>query len=86
MEALARGADGVIVGGCRLGECHYQVGNYKANKRFEIFKKLLADLGFEPDRVKTLWISGSEGQKLAQEVTAFSEHIQKLGPNPLKVS
>jgi F420-non-reducing hydrogenase small subunit len=30
LKAFADGADGVLIGGCHPGDCHYQAGNYKA--------------------------------------------------------
>ncbi|ADB58598.1 F420-non-reducing hydrogenase iron-sulfur subunit MvhD [Archaeoglobus profundus] len=80
VEALTNGADGVIVGGCHLGDCHYKEGNYKALRRFKLLHKLLTELGIEPERVRLEWISGSEGLKFAEVMTEFDATIRKLGP------
>ncbi|RLI81305.1 MAG: methyl-viologen-reducing hydrogenase subunit delta, partial [Archaeoglobales archaeon] len=50
VEALMKGADGVIVGGCHPGDCHYKEGNYKALRRFKILQKILDELGIESER------------------------------------
>ena len=84
LEALKRGADGVLVGGCHPGDCHYLEGNYKAVYRVALVKELLKSLGIEPERVRLEWISASEGTKFADVVKSFVEEIRKLGPNPLK--
>lgn len=84
LEALKKGADGVLVAGCHPGDCHYQSGNYKTNRRIKLLKKLLDELGIEPSRVRFEYISASEGQKFAQVVTDFVAELKKLGPNPLK--
>lgn len=84
MKALLEGADGVLIGGCHPGDCHYQSGNFKARRRVAILKKVLQQLGFEEDRVWLRWISASEGKKFANTVTEMVEHLKKLGPNPLK--
>jgi F420-non-reducing hydrogenase iron-sulfur subunit len=84
LEALKKGADGVLVAGCHPGDCHYQSGNYKTNRRIKLLKKLLAELGVEPERVRFECISASEGQKFASVVTDFVGEIKKIGPNPLK--
>lgn len=84
LEALKKGADGVLVAGCHPGDCHYQSGNYKTNRRIKLLKKLLGELGIEPTRVRFEYISASEGQKFAQVVTDFVAELKKLGPNPLK--
>lgn len=84
LEALKKGADGVLVAGCHPGDCHYQSGNYKTNRRIKLLKKLLGELGIEPERVRFEYISASEGQKFAQVVTDFVAELKKLGPSPLK--
>jgi F420-non-reducing hydrogenase iron-sulfur subunit len=84
LEALKKGADGILVAGCHPGDCHYQSGNYKTNRRIKLLKKLLDELGIEPARVRFEYISASEGQKFAQVVTDFVAELKKLGPNPLK--
>jgi len=84
MKALLEGADGVLIGGCHPGDCHYQSGNFKARRRVAILKKILEELGFEKERVWLRWISASEGKKFANTVTEMVAHIKSLGPNPLK--
>ncbi|MEO0074403.1 MAG: hydrogenase iron-sulfur subunit [candidate division WOR-3 bacterium] len=80
LRAFRDGADGVFVGGCHPGDCHYVSGNYKALKRITLLQSLLADLGIEPERLELVWISASEGQRFADAVTAFTERIKALGP------
>ncbi len=84
LEALRKGADGVLVAGCHPGDCHYQSGNYKANRRMKLLKKLLGELAIDPDRVRFEYISASEGAKFASVVTDFVDELKKMGPNPLK--
>lgn len=84
MKALLEGADGVLIGGCHPGDCHYQSGNFKARRRVAILRKILEELGFEKERVWLRWISASEGKKFANTVTEMVQHLKQLGPNPLK--
>jgi F420-non-reducing hydrogenase iron-sulfur subunit len=84
LEALRKGADGVLIAGCHPGDCHYQSGNYKTNRRIKLLKKLLGDMGVEPERVRFEYVSASEGHKFAQVVTDFVNELKKLGPSPLK--
>ena len=84
LEALKKGADGVLVAGCHPGDCHYQSGNYKTNRRIKLLKKLLDNMGIESERVRFEYISASEGQKFAQVVTDFVGELKKLGPSPIK--
>ena len=83
LRALLGGADGVIVGGCPPGDCHYVSGNYKARRRMAILKTMLTTLGLEEDRVWIKWISAAEGPKFARTMNEVTEAIKKLGPNPV---
>ena len=84
LEALRKGADGVLVAGCHPGDCHYQSGNYKANRRMKLLKKLLEEMAIDPRRVRFEYISASEGAKFASVATEFVDELKKMGPNPLK--
>jgi len=84
LRALLGGADGVIVGGCPPGDCHYVSGNYKARRRMAILKIILATLGLEDGRVWVRWISAAEGAKFAKTMNEVTQAIKKLGPNPIK--
>jgi F420-non-reducing hydrogenase iron-sulfur subunit len=78
--AFRHGADGVLIGGCHPGDCHYQEGNYKALRRSKLLRKMLAQFGFEPERLRLEWISASEGERLRDVVNEFTEQIRRLGP------
>jgi F420-non-reducing hydrogenase iron-sulfur subunit len=80
VKALASGADGVMITGCHPGECHYIEQNYKALRRYLLLRRTLAGMGIEPERIKLVWASASEGVKLANEITNFVEQIRTLGP------
>lgn len=84
VEALAKGADGVLVGGCHFGDCHYKDGNIKTKNRLDMLSKMLEDMGVDPRRFRREWISGAEGQRFADVVTEFTNELIELGPNPLK--
>jgi len=84
LEALRQGIDGVLVAGCHPGDCHYQSGNYKTNRKVRLLGRLLKELNMEPGRVRFEYISASEGQKFADVVTDFVSQLKELGPNPLK--
>jgi F420-non-reducing hydrogenase iron-sulfur subunit len=85
LEAFRSGADGVLVAGCHPGDCHYLSGNYKAQRRILMLKKVLEQLGLEPERLRLEWVSASEGDRFATIVKDMTEEITKLGPSPLSV-
>jgi len=84
LKALIDGADGVLVGGCHPGDCHYQTGNYKSRRRMAILKCILNEMGFTEDRIWVKWISASEGKLFADTVTRMVDTLKKMGPNPMK--
>jgi F420-non-reducing hydrogenase iron-sulfur subunit len=83
LEALRSGADGVLVTGCHLGDCHYLTGNEKAIRHVEMARSLLGLLGIEAERLRLEWISAAEGARFAQVVSEFTDQIRELGANPL---
>ncbi len=83
LEMFIQGADGVLVGGCHLGDCHYQVGNYYAEKRVKLTKKLLKAIGIEPERLRLEWIAAAEGQRFADTVRDFTELLKSLGASQI---
>ena len=80
LEAFARGADGVLIGGCHPGDCHYMEGNYKTMRRVTLLRPLLHALGIEDERLRLEWISASEGEKVARVITEMVASLRALGP------
>ena len=80
LSAFREGADGVLIGGCHPGDCHYQEGNYSARRRFELLRLMLRDFGIEDERVRLEWISASEGDRVQKVCNEMTEQIRALGP------
>ncbi len=84
MDALTKGADGVLLCGCHDGDCHYSEGNIRAQQRVEAIELMMEDFGLEPERFRFERISGSEGEKFAHVVKTMVEELKKVGPSPYK--
>ncbi len=84
IEAMAGGADGVLIAGCHPGDCHYSEGNYRAMRRYPLLLRLLEQFGIESERVRLEWISASEGERFAEVVTEMTAKLKELGPLNLK--
>lgn len=84
IDALTKGADGVLVCGCHPGDCHYQEGNLRAEKRADAIRLMLEDFGLEPERFRLEWVSAAEGPRFAQVVGEFTEQIKELGASPYR--
>jgi len=80
MGAFAKGADGVLIGGCHPGDCHYVEGNYKTLRRFEMLRRLIRGFGIEEERLRLEWISASEGERVRTAVNDMVEKLRILGP------
>lgn len=82
LHAFQRGADGVLVAGCHIGDCHYIKGNYMTLKRMKFVQELIRFAGYSPERFRLEWISSAEGIKFAEVVRDFTEKVRSLGPAP----
>jgi len=80
LAALRDGADGVLIGGCHPGDCHYQLGNYNAQRRVLLLKRMLRAMGIEDERVRLEWISAAEGEKVQRVCNEMTEQVRALGP------
>ncbi|UCC70969.1 MAG: hydrogenase iron-sulfur subunit [Gemmatimonadota bacterium] len=85
IDALTKGADGVLICGCHPGDCHYLEGNLRAENRKEAIELMLEDFGVEPERFRLEWVSASEGPKFAAVVQDMSVAVRELGPSPYRV-
>ena len=81
LRAFSNGADGVFIGGCRLGECNYIThGNYHALNMVLLCRKIMAHIGLNPERLNIEFMSSGEGIRFTEVVDDFSKRIRKLGP------
>ena len=80
LDAFRQGADGVLIGGCHPGDCHYVEGNYKMLRRFLLLKRMLKDLGIAEQRIRLEWISAAEGERVKTVVNEMTAQIKVLGP------
>ena len=80
IDSYLHGADGVFVGACLRGECHYSTGNLEAEGKMLLTQKILKQMGINPDRLAMRWMSSAEGAKFVRFATEFQETIKELGP------
>jgi coenzyme F420-reducing hydrogenase delta subunit len=83
VEMFLQGADGVFIGGCHLGDCHYLDGNFHAERKMKMLKKVLKGANINPVRLSLEWIAASEGERFAETMRSFTKQIKELGPNPV---
>lgn len=80
LKAFEAGADGVLIGGCHPGDCHYQEGNFKTLRRYLMLKRVLEQFGVDPRRLRLEWISAAEAEKFARVTLEMTEEVRALGP------
>lgn len=80
LDAFAHGADGVLIGGCHPGDCHYIEGNYKCLRRARMLRRVLGDMGIAEARFRLEWISAAEGDRVKVVVNEMVEQLRELGP------
>jgi F420-non-reducing hydrogenase iron-sulfur subunit len=84
LDAFTKGADGVLIGGCHPGDCHYSEGNYKCLRRYHLLQNYVEQIGLEKERLRLEWISASEGKRLQEVVNEMTETLIQLGPSKIK--
>ena len=84
MAAFREGADAVLIGGCHPGDCHYQSGNYKCLRRYNLLKRMIKSMGVEDARFRLEWIAASEGDKVQRVINEMTETVRRLGPLALE--
>jgi len=81
LRAFLKGQDGVYIGGCKLDECNYVThGNYDALANTYLCKRILTHIGLNPDRMRTDFMSGADGNLLAEYTDEFSSQLKEIGP------
>ena len=84
IKAFLNGADGVLIGGCWPGDCHYINGNLKARRRVALLTEILKPFGIGDDRLWLRWVAASEGNMFQEVVKEMTDKLKGLGPSPLK--
>ena len=83
LDAIKSGADGVYVAGCLEGECHFLTGNIKTRKKVAYVRKVLEEIGMEPERVEMFNLSSAQGKRFAEIAHEMTQRIKALGPSPI---
>ena len=81
LRAFSNGQDGVFVGGCKLDECNYVThGNYDAFATVHLCRKIMEHIGLNPERLRLEFMSGADGNLLADVSNDFAREMKALGP------
>jgi coenzyme F420-reducing hydrogenase delta subunit len=81
LRAFSKGMDGVFIGGCRLNECNYVThGNYDALSNVFLCRKIMDQLGLNPERLSIEFMSAGDGILLTEVIDNFTKKVEELGP------
>lgn len=78
LYAFEKGFDGVLIGDCHPGNCHFIVGNTDMERRINLFREVLRSRRIDDDRLRIESISANEGKKYAEVVQKFVEDLKKM--------
>ncbi len=84
LKAFKEGADGVFVAGCHMGDCHYDAGNYKLDRRMRLIYKIVEDMGIEKKEFTKIGFTNPKVKNFSAAVKMMVNRIKELGPAPLK--
>jgi len=84
MRAFENGADGILVAGCEEGSCHFIEGNLMAKRRVNYTQGILAEAGFQKDRLRMVNIGAADARRFVEIVKEMIETVRALGPNPMR--
>jgi len=80
LKAFGIGIDGVIVLGCHPGDCHYQTGNYQAERKMKMTQFVLKTIGINPERLRFDYVSAAEGGRFGEVISDFTKKMKEIGP------
>ena len=84
VKAFLEGADGVLIGGCWPGDCHYINGNMKARRRVALLHEVIDQFGINRERLWLRWVAASEGNMFAEVVDEMTAKLREMGPNSFR--
>jgi F420-non-reducing hydrogenase iron-sulfur subunit len=87
MHGLEGGERGLCVVACPKGDCHLAQGNYRAAVRLETVRRLLSEIGLEPERAELVHCSPQDSSEhLEQLVRGAVDRICACGASPLRAA
>ena len=84
-RGLEAGLDGVCVVACPRGDCHLTQGNYRAEMRVRTGRKLLAEIGMEPERLALVHMAPADPPESFEPLVRKAVgDICRTGASPLR--
>ncbi len=84
-DALSLGVDGVFIGACPEGTCHYVKGNQLIKKRFDDLADKLKSMSMDTERVVFAGIGPRDVDEYVSSLEKCIADLKDKGPNPFKI-
>lgn len=78
MLALDSGVDGVLVCGCKPGECHYQRGTSVSKCKMDMLNRMFDQMDVNQGRVRFVQIGTQERGRIRSEVNSMLTHLSTV--------
>ena len=84
LHAFEGGGQGLCVVTCPAGQCQLGQGNYRAEMRIRTVKRMLTEIGLEPERAELLHFSCKDSvDQLEQLVRDAVQRVSACGKTPM---
>ena len=74
--ALDAGADGVVISGCQMGDCHYRQGNTWLEERLSRERAPVLNSSVDRSKIRLFWFSALQTDLLLKEVRKFQNELK----------
>ena len=74
-SAFKNGADGTIVVGCQIGDCHYREGNKFCRERLLGLRPPIIKKTVPKNRLRGLWMSEVQVDEFKSRIEDFKSHV-----------
>jgi F420-non-reducing hydrogenase iron-sulfur subunit len=64
LKSIETGSDGIILVSCKLGECKFLQGNFRAQKRMGYVNDLLSEIGFERRHIRFVSLEDTDNSRI----------------------
>ena len=80
LKAFELGANGVMLLGCSLGNCHFEIDAGLIEREYDKTRNILGLLGLREERLALIRLPGDDGAGFVKQVTDFIKGIEQAEP------
>jgi len=84
LKAFELGADGVMLLGCKPGNCHFEINAQLIEQEYEKTRNILGLLGLREESLTLVRLPRGDGSSFVKQVTKFIAEIEQTQPASLR--